>query len=473
MQVSIVAGVGTPDGKEMKDLGEKEWLHFVGIGGVGMSALAQVLLGKGYRVSGSDLKENGVMQRLASLGATVNTGHAVENLSPGVRRVVVSSAIPPDNPEVTAARQRGLPVIKRGELLAEFMQPYRGITVAGAHGKTTVTAMIALTLLRAGFDPTVLVGGNVPEIGGNAYLGKSDYLVTEADESDASFLYLRPWVAVATNIEDDHLDHYGSVENIIEAFEAYLRQTKPDGFAVLCADDPNLRRLALDLPCRVVTYGLEVGGDLEATEIRFNGLGSRARVNSGGRELGWLELNVPGRHNVLNALAAAAVATNLGVEWAKIRESLASFRGVERRFQVLHGENNIWVVDDYAHHPTEIRATLSAASQVGARRIVAVFQPHRYTRTKFLYRDFGRAFRQADIVIVNDIYAAGEHPLPGVTAGLIVQALREAGQPRVLYLPTQEETLDYLRKESAKGDLILTLGAGDVWKISHSLVKEL
>ncbi|MCG0276985.1 MAG: UDP-N-acetylmuramate--L-alanine ligase [Thermanaeromonas sp.] len=449
------------------------WTHFVGIGGVGMSALAQLLLGLGHKVSGSDIKENRYTELLKKRGALIYQGHNASNLHPEVRRVVISSAISPENPEVKEAERRGLEIIKRGKLLAELMSSKRGIAVAGAHGKTTTSAMVSLALWQGGLDPTVVVGGYVPPLGSNARLGNSDFFVAEADESDGSFLWLHPEIAVATNIEDDHLDHYGSLENIVEAFQEFLQGVKPKGKVVLCLEDVLLRELTPGIKRTLITYGFCPEAHYQARDIELKGLGSRSKIYYHGEYLGELELKVPGRHNVLNALAAVAVAHQLELPWMILQEALGSFRGVERRFQILQDAGDIWVVDDYAHHPTEIRATLAAARQVGARRIIAVFQPHRYTRTFYLHRELGRALQEADVVIVNDIYAAGEKPLPGVHARLIVQALQEIGHPAVYYIPSGEDTLRFLRKDLRSGDLILTLGAGDVYQIGEHLARYL
>lgn len=449
------------------------WTHFVGIGGVGMSALAQLLLALGHKVSGSDIKENKYTELLKKRGAVIYQGHDARHLNPEVRRVVISSAISPENPEVKEAERRGLEIIKRGKLLAELMSSQRGIAVAGAHGKTTTSAMISLVLWQGGLDPTAVIGGYVPALGSNARLGNSDFFVAEADESDGSFLWLHPEIAVATNIEDDHLDYYGSLGSIVKAFEEFLLRVKPTGKAVLCLEDTSLRALAPKVRGTLITYGFCEDAHYRARDIELKGLGSRSKIYCHGEYLGELELKVPGKHNILNALAAIAVAHQLELPWTVIQEALSSFRGVERRFQILQDAGDIWVVDDYAHHPTEIRATLAAARQVGAKRIVAVFQPHRYTRTFYLHRELGRALQEADVVVINDIYAAGEKPLPGVHARLIVQALEEIGHPAVYYIPSGEDTLGFLRENIRPGDLVFTLGAGDVCQVGKELARYL
>ncbi len=452
-------------------MGAGGWAHFVGIGGVGMSGLARLLLDRGYRVSGSDPKQNQFTRQLADMGATIYHQHDAANVAAGVREVVISSAVPPTNPEVVAAKERGLPLVKRGELLARFFNERRGIAVAGAHGKTTTSALVALALQAGGLDPAAVVGGYVREFGGNTLTGKGAFFVAEADESDGSFLWLRPEIALVTNIEADHLDHYGCMEKIIAAFAAFLARVRPDGTAVLCAEDQHLMQLAARSTRPAVTYGREGTPDYLAAGITLQGLAGQAVIYHHGRRLGDLRLRVPGAHNILNALGAIAAAHHLGIAFPVVAGALEDFRGVGRRFEILWDDGITRVVDDYAHHPTEIAATLAAAGQAGARRVVAVFQPHRYTRTYHLYREFGRAFNQADVVIINDIYAAGEEPLDGVTARLILEEIKRNGHQQVYYLPTGEETLAFLQRSCRAGDLVLTLGAGDVWHIGAELAR--
>ncbi|WP_338825308.1 UDP-N-acetylmuramate--L-alanine ligase [Neomoorella humiferrea] len=464
----VAAGREDLTGKEMKVLTVRGWTHFVGIAGVGMSGLAQLLLNQGYRVSGSDPKENHFTKQLEAQGAVIYHDHEEGNIKPGVTEVVVSSAVPPHNPEVTAARKLGLPVIKRGELLARLFNERQGIAVAGAHGKTTTSAMTALILKEAGLDPAAVIGAYIREFNGNALTGRGPYFVAEADESDGSFLWLKPEIAVVTNIEGDHLDHYGTLERIVEAFAAFLDRVRPNGKAVICSDD---RRAAVLAAGRrgVITYGFNQEADFRAGQVTLQGLESRAVVYYRDEPLGELHLKVPGRHNVLNALGAVAAAHCLQVPFDVAARALAAFRGAGRRFEILWDDGYIRVVDDYAHHPTEVEATLAAAAQMGAARVIAVFQPHRYTRTYHLYREFGRAFSRADVVVINDIYAAGELPLDGVSSRLIVDAIRGNGHPEVYYLPTLEETLVFLKKTCTSGDLILTMGAGDVWQVGVRL----
>lgn len=437
-----------------------------------MSAIAKVLLEMGYTISGSDLKPSSATQRLGNMGATTYIGHRRENLnSPDL--LVVSSAIPEANVEVVAAREANIPIYTRGEILAELMNMKRGIAVAGSHGKTTTTSMISLVLEKTGLDPTVLIGGELNDIGGNAKLGTGEYLVAEADESDGSFLRLRPEIAVVTNIENDHLDYYGSVDRIVEAFASFVAAVRKGGFAVLCRDSYFIGKILPGAKGRVITYGIyNQDADLMAREITPLDLGSSCKVYKGGRELGQLILRVPGEHNVANSLAAVAVGLELGLSFSQIADALQTFRGVHRRFELVGDVAGIKVVDDYAHHPTEIRATLKAARAVGFNRVIAIFQPHRYTRTKYLREEFGRAFGDADEVIVTDIYSAGERPIPGITGELIAEEIGAQGI-KINYIGEMESIPRYLKPKLKKGDLVLTIGAGDVWKVGEELVSYL
>jgi UDP-N-acetylmuramate--alanine ligase len=437
-----------------------------------MSGLAGLLLALGWRVSGSDLKPSPVTDRLVSLGATVFQGHAAEHLG-SCDLVVVSSAIKSDNPELAAARARGIPVWHRGEMLAELMRVRKGIAVAGTHGKTTTTAMLALVLTAGGYDPTVLVGGEVATLGGNARLGRGEYMVAEADESDGSFLLLKPHVAVVTNIENDHLDYYQNVANIVAAFGRFVQGVDPDGAVVLCADDANVRKMLPGIRSRVITYGLTSrDADYTVRERSLNGAGATGEVFYRGRSLGTVRLSVPGRHNLANALAVIAVGRLLGLELPAMVGPLADFRGAGRRFQLLGEVRGVRVVDDYAHHPTEIRATLAAARTTGCRRVLCAFQPHRYTRTKLLHEEFGPAFADADVVVISDVYGAGEPPIEGVTGELIAGSVRRF-KPQVVYLPRLEEVTSYLAGIARPGDLIITMGAGNIWEAGAALVREL
>ncbi|MGQ9498028.1 MAG: UDP-N-acetylmuramate--L-alanine ligase [Desulfotomaculales bacterium] len=446
-------------------------VHFVGIGGSGMSSLGRVLLEKGVRVSGSDIKRTGITEELARMGAVICYGHAAENLG-DAEMVVVSSAIPPDNVEVIAARKRSIPIIHRADMLAWLMRLQHGIAVAGAHGKTTTTALVALVLEKAGFDPTVVIGGEANHLGSGARAGSGTYLVAEADESDGSFLKLSPRIAVVTNVEADHFDYYGTFERVCEAFHDFLRRLPGDGLAVLCVDDPFLATLANRLKVPVCTYGENSGADYVLRSVSLNGTGSQGEVWWRGEKLGTLRVSVPGVHNLKNALAAVAVGRHLELDFATITRVLVSFRGVKRRFQLLGEAGGIKVIDDYAHHPTEIKATLRAARQIGPRRVVAVFQPHRYTRTYFLYDAFGEALSGADVVLINAIYPAGEKAIPGVDARLIVRALQSRGI-RPYYCPTQDEVVETLARITRAGDVVLVLGAGDIWQSGVRFVETL
>ncbi len=448
-------------------------IHFIGIGGSGMSGIATVLLQKGFKVSGSDLKESGVTLRLAELGASIFIGHDRDHIGHDTDMVIISSAIREDNPELVTAREKGIEIVKRGEMLARLMEEKKGIAVAGAHGKTTTSSMIALAFERNGLDPTVIVGGDVSEFGGNAKLGHGEYLIAEADESDGSFLLLSPFIAVITNIEDDHLDYYGSREAIKRAFEEFVGRVPEGGYTVMCADDPNVRELTEGYGKRVITYGINHPAYYSAGNIRTEGLPTTAEIYYRGDKLGELELNVPGVHNINNAMAAIAVGRIAGLDFEAVAKALQSFRGVHRRFQLLGNVNGIRVVDDYAHHPTEVKATLRAAQQTKANRVIGVFQPHRFTRTKFLHKEFGEAFSDADIIIINEIYAAGETPIEGVSAELIVRAITDREKRPVYYFGTTEEITDFLCRTAEPGDLILTLGAGNIWTVGTELVERL
>ncbi|HHW06606.1 MAG TPA: UDP-N-acetylmuramate--L-alanine ligase [Clostridia bacterium] len=450
---------------------QKEWTHFIGIGGVGMSGLAKILLEKGYPVSGSDLAKSQTTELLVRLGATIHEGHRPEHLSPAVDRVVISSAIKEHNPELQKAKSLGIPVLMRAELLAEFMREQQAIAVAGSHGKTTTSSMIAWCLEKNGWDPTIVVGGEVNNLGVNAKLGRGNYLVAEADESDGSFLKLHPYAVLVTNVEDDHLDHYGSFDKMVQAFDEFLGLVPAGGFSAVCTDCPVTQSLA-QRHRQVITYGSHPGAQFRAVEVELTASHSRAVVEYKGTYLGSLELTVPGRHNVLNALGAVAACLELGLTFDQAAGALAVFQGAKRRFQLLGTAGGVKVVDDYAHHPTEIMATLAAARQLQPKTLWAVFQPHRFTRTKQLYQAFGKAFDEADQVIVSDIYAAGESPIPGVSAQLIIDALRANGV-KVTYCPGQEEIINFLLRHLQKGDLVLTLGAGDIWQTGRQLLAHL
>ncbi|HEV2447867.1 MAG TPA: UDP-N-acetylmuramate--L-alanine ligase, partial [Candidatus Sulfopaludibacter sp.] len=444
-----------------------------GIGGIGMSGIAEVLLNLGYRISGSDLRLSPITERLAAMGATIYEGHNAANVA-GARALVVSSAVDEQNPEVVEARRLQIPVIPRGELLAELMRLKYGIAVAGSHGKTTTTSMTATILNYAGLDPTVVVGGRVGTMGGsNARVGKSDFLVVESDESDGSFLKLAPIIAVVTNIDREHLDHYPGLEAIEEAFVEFVNKVPFYGAVIVCLDDPNVQRILPRIKRRTITYGTTAQADMEATEIVCGPFASDFRLRYRSSDLGRFHLAIPGRHNVLNAMAAVAVALEQEVKPEVIREALGTFSGVDRRFQVKGRERGITVVDDYGHHPTEIMATLNGARECGFQRIHVLFQPHRYTRTYHLMDEFGRAFHQADSLFVMDIYAASEKPIEGVTAEALVERIRQFGHRGAEYVGTMDRGIDALLSVAREGDLILTLGAGSITQAGDRILERL
>ncbi len=448
-------------------------LHFAGIGGIGMSGIAEVLLNLGFQISGSDVKLSPITARLAGMGARVFEGHAASNVA-GARALVVSSAVDEQNPEVQEARRLQIPVIPRGELLAELMRLKYGIAVAGSHGKTTTTSMAATILNHAGLDPTVVVGGRVGTMGGsNARVGRSDFLVVESDESDGSFLKLAPIIAIVTNIDREHLDHYSSLEEIRAAFIEFVNKVPFYGAAIVCLDDPNVQAILPAIRRRTITYGTTSQGDVEATEIGCGHFTSDFRLRYRSADLGHFHLRIPGRHNVLNAMAAAAVAIELEVKPDFIREALAAFSGVDRRFQVRGQERGVTVVDDYGHHPTEIHATLSSARECGFRRIHVLFQPHRFTRTFHLMDEFARAFHQADSVFVMDIYAASEQPIEGVSAQVLVERLRQFGHRGAEYVGDMERGIEAVASAACDGDVILTLGAGSVSQAGDRILARL
>jgi UDP-N-acetylmuramate--alanine ligase len=452
-------------------------IHFVGIGGIGMSGIAEVLLTLGYKVSGSDLKSSTVTERLANLGAIIFEGHRAENIT-SAEVVVTSSAISRDNPEVTAARAQHVPVIQRAEMLAELMRLKYGIAIAGMHGKTTTTSMVAAVLAAGGLDPTVVVGGRVDAMGSNARLGKSQYLVAEADESDRSFLKLSPILAVVTNIDREHMDCYRDMADVEQAFIDFVDRVPFYGMVVLCNEDDRLRNLLPRLARRAITYGQRsdsdfriLGGEIQCGSA--NRHYSHFTVHYRGKSLGDFHLQVPGNHNVLNATAAVSVGVGLDVAPDRIREALENFQGVDRRFQLKGRVGNISVVDDYGHHPTEIRATLAAARQCGPRRVHVVFQPHRYTRTRDLLEEFGTAFFDADNVLVLDIYAASEPPIPGTSGEQVADTIQRVGGRNARYVASFDEAVSELAAVANDGDMILTLGAGNVSQLGAQILAAL
>jgi UDP-N-acetylmuramate--alanine ligase len=441
-------------------------IHMVGIGGIGMSGIAEVLLTLGYSVAGSDTRLSTITERLQDLGATIFEGHRTENIE-GAHVVVISSAVKPDNPEVTEAHKRKIPVIPRAEMLAELMRLKYGIAVAGAHGKTTTTSMVASILAAAHLDPTFVVGGRVNQAGTTARVGRGEYFVVEADESDRSFLMFAPVVAVVTTIDREHLDQYSSLEDIQSAFVQFVNRVPFYGAAILCLDEPNVQAIIPNVKRPIITYGTSSQADLLISDIRLNGLTSDFRLTYKGDDLGMFHLpHPPGIHNVRNAAAAAAVALYLNVASDLIREGLAKFAGVGRRFDIKGGVNNITVVDDYGHHPAEIRATLEAARGCKFNRLLVLFQPHRYSRTQHLWDEFSRSFNQADLLVLIDIYAASETPIAGINSEALANNIREAGHKNVHYYRSMQAAIEFILREAKPGDAILTIGAGNVSRAS-------
>ena len=449
-------------------------VHFVGIGGIGMSGIAEVLLTLGYEVSGSDLKPSPITERLQKAGATIYLEHRAENVG-GAKAVVVTSALDSTNPEVAEARRLQIPVIPRGELLAELMRLKFGIAIAGSHGKTTTTSMVASVLNAADMDPTVVVGGRVVGMqGSNARVGKSSLLVVESDESDGSFLKLAPIIAVVTNIDREHLDHYASIEEIREAFTDFINKVPFYGAAVVCMEDPNIQQIFPDIRRRTITYGRSAQVDLQIGDVELSGAGSEFSFKQARNgELGRFCLNVPGIHNVLNATAAVAVGIEMEVPLEKIKEGLRNFSGVDRRFSVRGVERGVTVVDDYGHHPTEVKATLAAAKLSPYSRIHVLFQPHRFSRTKHLLDEFGTAFHQADNLFLLDIYAASEEAIEGVNAGSLLESIQAHGHRSAHYVRSIEEGVEAVANEAEPGDLVITLGAGNVSQAAEKILARL
>jgi UDP-N-acetylmuramate--alanine ligase len=449
---------------------KKYHIHFVGIGGIGMSGIAELLLNLGYRVSGSDLKASDITENLIQLGGTVSIGHRAEQMD-GADVVVVSSAIDETNPEVAAARRKSVPVIPRAEMLAELMRLKYSIAVAGAHGKTSTTSLVANVLGGGGLDPTVVIGGKLKSIGKNALLGKGDFIVAEADESDGSFLKFSPAIAVVTNIDREHLDFYENLDAIKSVFLDFLDRIPFYGLAVLCLDNEPLQGLIPHVKKRLTTYGLSSQADYQARDIQFGEMKSRFTVVYREEDLGEFQLAMPGMHNVYNALAAIAVGRELDVRLESIKDSLQSAEGVQRRLEIKGETDGIIVVDDYGHHPTEIQVTLDAVrSNWPGRRKVVVFQPHRYSRTQALFEEFTRSFNNSDVLVVLPIYAASEAPIEGVTAKRLAEGIRSHGHRDVTYVKGKKECLEHLHTLLEPGDVLLTLGAGDVYRVGEERI---
>jgi UDP-N-acetylmuramate--alanine ligase len=447
-------------------------IHFVGIGGIGMSGIAEVLLAHGFRVSGSDLSASETTRRLAGLGAEIYGGHASQNVK-SADVVVFSSAVKVDNPELVAARSAQIPVIPRAEMLAELMRLQDGIAIAGSHGKTTTTSLVATVLRAAELDPTVIIGGKLNGLGSNAALGRGRFLVAEADESDGSFLHLSPVVSVITNIDPEHLDHYKSLGAVKDAFVDFANKVPFYGLVIACLDHPEVQNVLPRIEKRTLTYGLSTQADYSAKQVTAAGLSSRFEVLVRGQSIGEFELKMPGVHNVQNALSVIAVADELGVDRAVTRRALKEFGGVQRRFTVRGAEAGVTVVDDYAHHPAEVRAILAAAQQAYGRRVVAVFQPHRYTRTQLLFQEFASAFNAADVLFLSDVYAAGETPIAGADSAHLAQAMRDHGHRDVTHVPELGALVTALLPRLQDGDVVLTLGAGSITQLGPQLLAAL
>jgi UDP-N-acetylmuramate--alanine ligase len=447
-------------------------IHMIGIGGTGMNGIAEVLLNLGYKVTGSDIQANDATRRLTRLKAQISIGHKTGNVK-GADVAVISSAIREDNVEVQAARHQKIPVIPRAEMLAELMRMKYGIAIAGSHGKTTTTSMIATILDRAGFDPTIVVGGRLNTIGANAKLGEGDFFVAEADESDRSFLYLSPFIAVLTNIDAEHLDQYQNIEEIKRTFVNFANKVPFYCPIILCLDDPNLQSVIPHLERRIITYGFSAQSDIFARDFRFEQFSSTSTLHHKGRKLGTLKLNVPGMHSILNAMASVAVGLDLDIAPPLILDALESYSGTGRRFELKKEVGGIMVIEDYAHHPTEIKATLDAAKRGWPRRVLAVFQPHRYTRLSHLMNEFATSFNQADVLFITEIYAAGEEPIPQATGRALYESIKQFGHKNVHFEPDMKDLPSRLRKLARPGDIIIVLGAGNIYKIIPDLIKKL
>lgn len=445
-------------------------VHFIGIGGIGMSGIAEILLSQGFNITGSDLNKTDVTDRLESLGIKIYEGHSSDNLT-DADVVVYSSAVNHDNPEVKAAIERKIPVIKRSEMLAECMRMKYGIGIAGTHGKTTTTSMVGLVLTEAGIDPTIIVGGKLSSLGGtNARLGHGEYIVVEADEFDRTFLKLTPVIAALTTLEREHLDTYKDLDDIKGAFVEFANKVPFFGFVVLCLDEPALQDIIPLINKKIFTYGLTPQADIRAVNITHKEKSTEYTVVYKGKELGKIKLNIPGLHNVRNSLVAVTIAHEMGVDFQVIKKALESFTGVYRRFEKKY-ENDIMVIDDYGHHPTEINVTLDGIRRGWNRRLVAVFQPHLYSRTRDFYSEFGRSFLNSDIFICTDVYPAREKPIEGISGQLIADAAKKFGHKNVFYEPDKTKVPDLLKKIYKKGDIVITLGAGDIWKFGEKFIE--
>jgi UDP-N-acetylmuramate--alanine ligase len=445
-------------------------VHFIGIGGIGMSGIAEILLSQGFKITGSDLNKTEVTDRLESIGIKIYEGHSADNLKEA-DVVVYSSAVTLDNPEVKAAQERKIPVIKRSEMLAECMRMKYGIGIAGTHGKTTTTSMVGLVLTEAGIDPTIIVGGKLSSLGGtNARLGYGEYIVVEADEFDRTFLKLTPVIAALTTLEREHLDTYKDLDDIKGAFVEFANKVPFFGFVVLCLDEPALQDIIPLINKKIFTYGLTPHADIRAVDITHKERSTEYTLVYKGKELGKIKMNIPGLHNVRNSLVAVTIAHEMGVDFEIIKKALESFNGVYRRFEKKY-DNDVLVIDDYGHHPTEINVTLDGIRRGWNRRLVAVFQPHLYSRTKDFYSEFGRSFLNSDIFICTDVYPAREKPIEGITGEMITDAAKKFGHKNVFYEPDKTKVPDLLKKIYKKGDIVITLGAGDIWKYGEKFIE--
>ena len=458
--------------EKRKLLGGTRRVHFTGIGGIGMSGIAEVLLNLGFTVTGSDKSMTPITRHLESLGAVVHEGHSGDAIA-GADVVVISSAVKPDNPEVIAAQDRKIPVIRRAEMLGELMRMKQGIAIAGTHGKTTTTSMAGLVLLEGGFDPTLIVGGRLKSLKTNAKLGEGDYLVVEADEFDRSFLSLTPTVAVVTNIETEHLDCYRDLDEIKRTFVSFMNKVPFYGAVVFCLDETSLQEVMPQIERRILTYGLTPQAEFRAVECRFHETVSEYTALRRGEVLGGIRLQLPGMHNVKNSLAAVAVGAELGIPFESIRKGLEEFTGVHRRFEIKSTSGGVIVVDDYAHHPTEIKATLRAARNGWNRRVIAVFQPHLYSRTRDFYQEFGQSFFDADVLVVTDIYGSREEPIPNVSGALVADAAKAFGHRSVRYVADRTKAAEEVTRLVRPGDMVITLGAGDIYLAGDAVIASL
>lgn len=448
--------------------GKTDKIHLIGIGGYGMSGLAKLLLEKGHKVSGSDLTPSDITRHLSELGAEIHIGHDVKHVE-GRDLVIYSTAIPEDNDELRAAIVKGN-AIHRSEMLAQFLNSKIGIAVTGAHGKTTTTTMLAVIMEKGGLDPTALIGGEVLDFSGTSRKGEGKFVVAEADESDQSFSRYRPWYSVITNIEPDHLEHWDdNFERLLEGYASYMRNIKENGFLIVPYRDQWIDKIIHNAPCPTLTFGIEEGY-YQAKDVILKPLGSSFKLYRGEDCLGEIELQVPGVHNIKNAVAASGAAVELGIEFSAIRRALAVFMGAKRRFQILLREPYL-IVDDYAHHPTEVMATLEAAKNAAQGQVIAIFQPHRYTRTKFFMAEFSRAFSSADIVVLDDIYAASEQPIPGITSQILADKIKENFSGKVVQLSGTNEIVQWVHGNLHPSDIVITMGAGSIWRVSHTLAE--